>query len=173
MALAPLFGIFLDPTVSDPREPFRLAQIADENDLDLLTIQDHPYQWRFYETWTLLTALAMATERIHVSPITSPTCRCVCLLCWRSRRPPSTCLQAAESSWGWVLAGSGTRLPPMAGRNGHPPKPTPPLKTLCTSCAACGTTPADHSPTRARYTPSKARSLARPRRTASPSGRAR
>ena len=68
MALAPLFGIFLDPTVSDPREPFRLAQIADENDLDLLTIQDHPYQWRFYETWTLLTALAMATERIHVSP---------------------------------------------------------------------------------------------------------
>jgi alkanesulfonate monooxygenase SsuD/methylene tetrahydromethanopterin reductase-like flavin-dependent oxidoreductase (luciferase family)/predicted CoA-binding protein len=68
MALAPRFGIFLDPTVRDPREPFRLAQIADENGLDLLTIQDHPYQWRFYETWTLLTALAMATERIHVSP---------------------------------------------------------------------------------------------------------
>jgi alkanesulfonate monooxygenase SsuD/methylene tetrahydromethanopterin reductase-like flavin-dependent oxidoreductase (luciferase family) len=60
--------VFLDPTVGDPREPFRLAKIADENGLDLLTIQDHPYQWRFYETWTLLTALAMATERIHVSP---------------------------------------------------------------------------------------------------------
>jgi alkanesulfonate monooxygenase SsuD/methylene tetrahydromethanopterin reductase-like flavin-dependent oxidoreductase (luciferase family) len=64
----PLFGLFLDPTAGDPREPFRLAKIADDNGLDLLTIQDHPYQWRFYETWTLLTALAMATERIHVSP---------------------------------------------------------------------------------------------------------
>lgn len=68
MALTPLFGIFLDPTAGDPREPFRLAKIADNNGLDLLTIQDHPYQWRFYETWTLMTALAMATERIHVSP---------------------------------------------------------------------------------------------------------
>jgi alkanesulfonate monooxygenase SsuD/methylene tetrahydromethanopterin reductase-like flavin-dependent oxidoreductase (luciferase family) len=68
MALTPQFGIFLDPSVGDPREPFRLAKIADDNGLDLLTIQDHPYQRRFYETWTLLTALAMATERIHVSP---------------------------------------------------------------------------------------------------------
>jgi alkanesulfonate monooxygenase SsuD/methylene tetrahydromethanopterin reductase-like flavin-dependent oxidoreductase (luciferase family) len=68
MGLDPLFGISIDPTVGDPREPFRLAKIADENGLDLLTIQDHPYQWRFYDTWTLLTALAVTTERIHVSP---------------------------------------------------------------------------------------------------------
>jgi alkanesulfonate monooxygenase SsuD/methylene tetrahydromethanopterin reductase-like flavin-dependent oxidoreductase (luciferase family) len=70
MTPSPQFGIFLDPTVnfSDPREPFRLAKIADEGGLDLLTIQDHPYQGRFYETWTLLTALAVSTERIHVSP---------------------------------------------------------------------------------------------------------
>src|SRR5512145_2832738 len=67
MSLAPLFGIFLDPTAGDPRQPFQWAKLADENGLDLLTMQDHPYQWRYYETWTLLTALAMATERIHVS----------------------------------------------------------------------------------------------------------
>jgi len=67
MTITPQFGIFLDPTVGDPREPFRLAKIADENGLDLLTIQDHPYQWRHYENWTLQTALAMATERIHVA----------------------------------------------------------------------------------------------------------
>jgi alkanesulfonate monooxygenase SsuD/methylene tetrahydromethanopterin reductase-like flavin-dependent oxidoreductase (luciferase family) len=67
MANQPRFGIFLDPTADDPREPFRLAKIADAGNLDLLTIQDHPYQARFYETWTLLTALATVTERIHVS----------------------------------------------------------------------------------------------------------
>lgn len=68
MTNAPQFGIFLDPTAGDPREQFRLAKIADDNGLDLLTIQDHPYQGRFYETWTLMTALALATERIHVTP---------------------------------------------------------------------------------------------------------
>lgn len=68
MSNTPQFGIFLDPSVGDPAEPFRLAKLADENGLDLLTIQDHPYQSRHYDTWTLLTALATATERIHVSP---------------------------------------------------------------------------------------------------------
>jgi alkanesulfonate monooxygenase SsuD/methylene tetrahydromethanopterin reductase-like flavin-dependent oxidoreductase (luciferase family) len=68
MALPPQFGIFLVPEAGDPRELLRLAKIADDNGLDLLFIQDHPYQPRFYETWTLLTALAMATERIHLSP---------------------------------------------------------------------------------------------------------
>lgn len=68
MSLSPRFGLFLDPTAGDPREPFRLAKLADEGGLDLLTIQDHPYQARYYETWTLLTALAVTTERIHVSP---------------------------------------------------------------------------------------------------------
>ena len=67
MALAPRFGIFLVPAAGDPREPFRAVKIADDNGLDLLFVQDHPYQPRFYETWTLLTALAMATSRIYVS----------------------------------------------------------------------------------------------------------
>lgn len=68
MGLNPQFGIFLDPTAGDPREPFRLTKIADDNGLDLLTIQDHPYQGRFYETWTLMTALAMASEHLRVTP---------------------------------------------------------------------------------------------------------
>jgi alkanesulfonate monooxygenase SsuD/methylene tetrahydromethanopterin reductase-like flavin-dependent oxidoreductase (luciferase family) len=67
MSLTPQFGIFLDPSVGDPREPFRLAKLADQTGLELLTIQDHPYQPRYYDTWTLMTALAMATERIHVT----------------------------------------------------------------------------------------------------------
>jgi len=68
MSLTPRFGISLDPTVRDPQELFHLAKLADENGLDLLTIQDHPYQPRFYETWTLLTALATVTRKIHISP---------------------------------------------------------------------------------------------------------
>jgi alkanesulfonate monooxygenase SsuD/methylene tetrahydromethanopterin reductase-like flavin-dependent oxidoreductase (luciferase family) len=67
MTLTPQFGIFLDPTAGDPREPFHLAKLADDNGLDLLTIQDHPYQGRFYETWTLMTALAVTTQHVRVS----------------------------------------------------------------------------------------------------------
>ena len=68
MALTPQFGIFLVPMATNPGELFWQAKIADDNGLDLLLIQDHPYQPRFFETWTLLTALAIKTERIHLSP---------------------------------------------------------------------------------------------------------
>ena len=44
------------------------AVLADELGFDLVGIQDHPYQRRFYDTWTLLTAVAMRTERIAVFP---------------------------------------------------------------------------------------------------------
>lgn len=65
-SLPPLFGANIDPSASDPKEPFRRAQIADQNGLQLVTIQDHPYNRRFFDTWTLLAALAMKTERVHV-----------------------------------------------------------------------------------------------------------
>jgi alkanesulfonate monooxygenase SsuD/methylene tetrahydromethanopterin reductase-like flavin-dependent oxidoreductase (luciferase family) len=42
--------------------------IADELGFDLIGVQDHPYQRRFYDTWTLLTAMAMRTERIALFP---------------------------------------------------------------------------------------------------------
>lgn len=68
MTLKPQFGIFLVPMANHPDELFQQAKIADHNGLDLLFIQDHPHQPRFFETWTLLIALAMKTERIHISP---------------------------------------------------------------------------------------------------------
>lgn len=64
--LAPLFGANIDPSAAERDEPFRRAQIADQNGLHLITIQDHPYNMRFFDTWTLLTTLAMKTERVHV-----------------------------------------------------------------------------------------------------------
>lgn len=62
----PLFGISIDPSAVDPQEPFRRAQIADENGIDLITLMDHPYNRRLFDTWTLLTALGVQTQRVHV-----------------------------------------------------------------------------------------------------------
>jgi alkanesulfonate monooxygenase SsuD/methylene tetrahydromethanopterin reductase-like flavin-dependent oxidoreductase (luciferase family) len=63
--LRPLFGANVDPAAADPDEPFRRAQVAEENGLDLITIQDHPYNFKFLETWTLLAMLAARTQRLH------------------------------------------------------------------------------------------------------------
>lgn len=61
------FGIAIDPAADDPQDPFWRARIADENDIELITSMDHPYNRRLFDTWTLLTALATSTERVHVA----------------------------------------------------------------------------------------------------------
>lgn len=45
-----------------------LAQLCEELGLDLVTFQDHPYQPRFLDTWTLLSWVAASTSRIRISP---------------------------------------------------------------------------------------------------------
>jgi alkanesulfonate monooxygenase SsuD/methylene tetrahydromethanopterin reductase-like flavin-dependent oxidoreductase (luciferase family) len=60
------FGVFITPVATD--QPLQLAVLAEKLGYDLIGIQDHPYQRRFYDTWTLLTAIAMRTERITVFP---------------------------------------------------------------------------------------------------------
>lgn len=63
MALKPLFGINVDPY---PQDAFQRAQAADRAGLDLLTIQDHPYNKNMLDTWTLLSALSSVTHNIHL-----------------------------------------------------------------------------------------------------------
>lgn len=60
------FGVFVIPEATE--RPLQQALIADDLGFDVIGVQDHPYQRRFYDTWTLLTAIAMRTERITVFP---------------------------------------------------------------------------------------------------------
>src|SRR2546427_13297042 len=65
------FGYFVLPDSMRPLRPLRPLQLAiraEELGIDVIGIQDHPYQRRFYDTWTLLTAIAMRTNRVSVFP---------------------------------------------------------------------------------------------------------
>ncbi|GLX00842.1 LLM class flavin-dependent oxidoreductase [Microtetraspora sp. NBRC 16547] len=60
------FGYFLVPNADDPL--IETAKSADRLGLDLLGVQDHPYQKRYVDTWTLLSVIVARTERIRVFP---------------------------------------------------------------------------------------------------------
>jgi alkanesulfonate monooxygenase SsuD/methylene tetrahydromethanopterin reductase-like flavin-dependent oxidoreductase (luciferase family) len=62
------FGVFITPDATRPEHQLELAALADELAFDLIGVQDHPYQRRFVDTWTLLTAMAVRTKKIHVFP---------------------------------------------------------------------------------------------------------
>ncbi len=62
------FGLSLVPNAAEIDRARALARRADELGLDVLGIQDHPYQWRFVETWALMADLLARTERIRVFP---------------------------------------------------------------------------------------------------------
>ena len=62
------FGASVEPLADPPDWAARVAVAADRAGLDLFGIQDHPYQRRFLDTWTLLATLVPATERIRFFP---------------------------------------------------------------------------------------------------------
>src|SRR5487761_951330 len=61
------FGLFINP-IAVAEHSLGVAVLADDLGFDLLGLQDHPYQSRFLDAWTLLTAMAMRTKRIRVFP---------------------------------------------------------------------------------------------------------
>jgi alkanesulfonate monooxygenase SsuD/methylene tetrahydromethanopterin reductase-like flavin-dependent oxidoreductase (luciferase family) len=65
---APLFGLFPSPAADDHPATVRLVRLADELGLDLVGIQDHPYQRRFLDAFALMADLLARTERIRVFP---------------------------------------------------------------------------------------------------------
>jgi alkanesulfonate monooxygenase SsuD/methylene tetrahydromethanopterin reductase-like flavin-dependent oxidoreductase (luciferase family) len=62
------FGWFLVPEAADPGGLLEAARLAERAGFDLIGIQDHPYQRRYLDTFTLLAALAAATERVGLFP---------------------------------------------------------------------------------------------------------
>jgi alkanesulfonate monooxygenase SsuD/methylene tetrahydromethanopterin reductase-like flavin-dependent oxidoreductase (luciferase family) len=68
MAARPEFGVSVVPAWGDVEQVTKVVQVADRAGLDLVGIQDHPYQWRFLDTWTLIAYLAGQTETIRFFP---------------------------------------------------------------------------------------------------------
>ena len=62
------FGVSVEPLADPPDWAARVAKAADRAGLDLVGIQDHPYQRRFLDTLTLISTLVPITERVRFFP---------------------------------------------------------------------------------------------------------
>jgi alkanesulfonate monooxygenase SsuD/methylene tetrahydromethanopterin reductase-like flavin-dependent oxidoreductase (luciferase family) len=61
-------GVFAVPDATAPSTTVEQLLAADRSGLDVVGVQDHPYQRRFFDTWTLLAYVAGRTERIRLVP---------------------------------------------------------------------------------------------------------
>ena len=111
-----LFGTFLTPTAEQADRVLALAQLTEQVGLDLVTVQDHPYQAKFLDTWTLLSVIAARTSTVRVSPNVAnlPLRR---RRSWPAALPPSTSSAAVASSWASAPVPSGTPSPPSAAHD--------------------------------------------------------
>jgi alkanesulfonate monooxygenase SsuD/methylene tetrahydromethanopterin reductase-like flavin-dependent oxidoreductase (luciferase family) len=60
------FGYFLVPNAADPL--LDTAREVEARGLDLIGVQDHPYQRRYVDTWVLMSMVAATTSRVHIFP---------------------------------------------------------------------------------------------------------
>ena len=59
-------GISVVPAIADLDRVRALVRAVDESGLDVVGIQDHPYQGRFLDTWSLIPSLLAQTERVSM-----------------------------------------------------------------------------------------------------------
>jgi alkanesulfonate monooxygenase SsuD/methylene tetrahydromethanopterin reductase-like flavin-dependent oxidoreductase (luciferase family) len=64
----PRFGLFLIPNAAEYADLLRQVAAAERGGLDLIGIQDHPYQRRFLDTFALIGDLLARTERLRIFP---------------------------------------------------------------------------------------------------------
>ncbi len=62
------FGLNVDPNTGGLAIAERITAIADASGLDLVGIQDHPYNDGFTDTLALITWLAARTSHVHLFP---------------------------------------------------------------------------------------------------------
>ena len=62
------FGLFPTPEAARLGDLLTLVQLAEVEGLDLVSIQDHPYQAKYLDTWTLLSVLGARTTTITLAP---------------------------------------------------------------------------------------------------------
>jgi alkanesulfonate monooxygenase SsuD/methylene tetrahydromethanopterin reductase-like flavin-dependent oxidoreductase (luciferase family) len=60
------FGYFLTPDARDPQGLLETARLLDGLGYDLIGIQDHPYQRRYFDTSSLLAAILAQTATVRV-----------------------------------------------------------------------------------------------------------
>jgi alkanesulfonate monooxygenase SsuD/methylene tetrahydromethanopterin reductase-like flavin-dependent oxidoreductase (luciferase family) len=60
------FGVAIVPATDSLDRSRELVRTADEAGLDLVGVQDHPYQHRFLDTWSLVPTLLAETKRVSV-----------------------------------------------------------------------------------------------------------
>src|ERR1700712_3675505 len=62
------FGIFPSPDAAAAERTLELALLAEVSGLELVALQDHPYQAKALDPWTLRSVIAARTNAIRVSP---------------------------------------------------------------------------------------------------------
>src|SRR6186997_2025076 len=83
----PVFGISVTPYAENYRDIIDQVLTAERLGLDLVGIQDHPYQRRFLDTFALIGNLLALTERISFLPDVASL----------PMRPPAMIAKAAAS----------------------------------------------------------------------------
>lgn len=81
------FGFFLEPDGGRPASTVAAGMLADTLGFDFLGVQDHPYQPRFLDTWTLLSTIGAKTSNIRLLPDVANL----------ALRPPAVLAKAAAS----------------------------------------------------------------------------
>jgi alkanesulfonate monooxygenase SsuD/methylene tetrahydromethanopterin reductase-like flavin-dependent oxidoreductase (luciferase family) len=62
------FGFSLEPQAGDAAALLASAELLDELGYDLIGVQDHPYQRRHLDAWSLMAVILGRTERVRVFP---------------------------------------------------------------------------------------------------------
>jgi alkanesulfonate monooxygenase SsuD/methylene tetrahydromethanopterin reductase-like flavin-dependent oxidoreductase (luciferase family) len=80
------FGLFVTPRADMLDNTLALAALADRS-MDFIAIQDHPYQAKFLDAWTLMATVLARTQRVRVMPDVASL----------PLRPPAVLAKAASS----------------------------------------------------------------------------